>query len=101
MELTTTSISTLSWKTKYQYCHCTGKIPRKLPLTELPSSGHILWHENKGVVFAKRIKKRKWPKCNNNAQKYTKNENFLTIFFIEGTLLRASRRPTICPKHIC
>ena len=78
MELTAVSISTLSQKTKYQYCHCTGKIPWKLLLTEFPSSEHILWHENEGVVFAKRRKKR--PKCNNNAQKYTRNENFLTIF---------------------
>ena len=96
MKLTATSISTLSQKTKYQYYHCTGKIPRKLQLTEFPTSGHILWHDNKGVVFAKRKKNRKRPKCNNNAQKYTKNENFLTIFFIEGTLLSVSRRSTIC-----
>ena len=58
MELTATSISTLSQKTKYQYCHYTGKIPRKLPLTEHPLSGHILWHENKDVVFARRGKKK-------------------------------------------
>ena len=61
MKLTATSISKLHQKIKYQYCHCTRKIPRKLPLTEFPSSGHILWHENKGAVFAKRRKKEKYP----------------------------------------
>ena len=57
MELKTTFIFTLFQNTKHQHCHCTGKIPRKLTLTEFPSSGHILWHGNKGVVSAKKRKK--------------------------------------------
>ena len=97
MELKATSISTLI----YQYCHCTGKIPRKLPLIEFPSSEHIVWQKTR-VQFLQREEKRvKGTNVTKMQKNYTKNENFLTIFFIEGTLMRASRRPTIRPAHIC
>ena len=54
-----------------------------------------------GCSFCKEKKKVKGTNVTKMQKKYTKNENFLTIFFIEGALMRASRRPTIRPAHIC
>ena len=62
----------------------------------------IFYGKKTRVQFLQREEKRvKGTNVTKMQKNYTKNENFLTIFFIEGTLMRASRRPTIRPAHIC
>ena len=62
----------------------------------------IFYRKKTRVQFLQREEKKvKGTNVTKMQKKYTKNENFLTIFFIEGTLMRASRRPTIRPAHIC